>query len=336
MAVRQKICSIFSGVFLLSPLFALPFPLPFPCLWALPENSGFSPSSAFVDGSWPSAAAWSKTPAKSQVSSKSQNSSQSQDSAKSQDSSQFQNSSNSQISAKSQDSTKARLPAKAQLQRALVVKQLENTAGHFQIYLTKEAIRIDGFQGQASIIAKAPSWEVVSFNKEGFRYVMPLAAWRRTGLGANATDLRPYFAEDQKVNRSELSAFGRKAVCYSRRLRFFDASRRRAQAQNKQTSEAGQIRLSLIADIDLSDGAQNVLRGFYKLPDYKGLPVSFSVESNKQKEEFYFTTESFKYEQIDPAIFQEPKGLRAAQSINRVFFGKATEDLIMEFCSERK
>jgi hypothetical protein len=117
------------------------------------------------------------------------------------------------------------LPAKAQLQRALVVKQLENTAGHFQIYLTKEAIRIDGFQEQASIIAKAPSWEVVSFNKEGFRYAMPLAAWRRTGLGANATDLRPYFAEDQKVNRSELSAFGRKVVCYSRRLRFFDASR---------------------------------------------------------------------------------------------------------------
>jgi hypothetical protein len=332
MAVRQQICSLLSGVFLLSPLFALPFP----CLCALPENSGFSPFSAFVDGSWPSAAAWSKTPAKSQVSSKSQNSSQSQDSAKSQDSSQFQNSSKSQDSAKSQISAKALLPAKAQLQRALVVKQLENTAGHYQIYLTKEAIRIDGFQGQASIIAKAPSWEVVSFNKEGFRYVMPLAAWRRTGLGANATDLRPYFAEDQKVNRSELSAFGRKAVCYSRRLRFFDASRRGAQAQNKQTSEAGQIRLSLIADIDLSDGAQNVLRGFYKLPDYKGLPVSFSVESNKQKEEFYFTTESFKYEQIDPAIFQEPKGLRAAQSINRVFFGKATEDLIMEFCNERK
>lgn len=302
MAVRQKICSLLSGVFLISPLFALPFP----CLWALPENSGFSAYSAFADGSWPSAAAWSKAPAKSQN------------------------------SAKSQISTKAQLPAKAQLQRALVVKQLENTAGRFQIYLTKEAIRIDGFQEQASIIAKAPSWEVVSFNKEGFRYVMPLAAWRRTGLGANATDLRPYFAEDQKVNRSDQSAFGRKVVCYSRRLRFLDASKGGAQAQAKQSSEAGQIRLSLIADIDLSDGAQEVLRGFYKLPNYKGLPVSFSVESNKQKEEFYFTTESFSYEQIDPAIFLEPKGLKAAQSINRVFFGKATEDLIMEFCNERK
>lgn len=300
MAVRQQICSLLSGVFLLSPLLGLLCPL------SLPENSGFSAHSAFADGSWLTAAAWSKSPAKSQDSSQSQN------------------------------STKALLPAKAQLQRALVVKQLENTAGHYQIYLTKEAIRIDGFQGQASIIAKAPSWEVVSFNKEGFRYVMPLAAWRRTGLGANATDLRPYFADEQKVNRSDQSAFGRKVVCYSRRLRFLDASRRGAQAQNKQTSEAGQIRLSLIADLDLSDGAQNVLRGFYKLPDYKGLPISFSVESNKQKEEFHFTTESFSYEPIDPAIFQEPKGLRAAQSINRVFFGKATEDLIMEFCNERK
>ncbi|MBX9939301.1 MAG: hypothetical protein K2Y32_08620 [Candidatus Obscuribacterales bacterium] len=225
--------------------------------------------------------------------------------------------------------------AKPKLVRALVTKQLENTAGHFQIYLTKDAIRIDGFLSQASIIAKAPSWEVVSFNKEGFRYAMPLAAWRRTGLGANATDLRPYFADDLKVERSEQSAYGHKVVCFSRRLRFLEYSKQSKQGQAG-AGEVGQIRLRLATDVDLSEGAQDVLRGFFKLPNYKGIPLSFSVESKNRKEEFHFSTESLKYEQIDPAIFVEPKGLKSAKSINRIFFGKATEDLILEFCNERK
>lgn len=314
MAVRHQLSCLLAGVGLLSPLFLPPIslrsapPAPLSCSSGLVSylNSfnSFSPSS----------------PGKSAGSS---------GFGSTCEGAGFLGLSSSSIAAWGSPSTKPKLV------RALVTKQLENTAGHFHIYLTKEAIRIDGFQGQASIIAKAPSWEVVSFNKEGFRYAMPLVAWRRTGLGANATDLRPYFAGDLKVERSDLSAYGHKVVCYSRRLRFIESSKP-SKPGNAGAGEVGQIRLRLVTDVDLSEGAQEVLRGFFKLPNFKGLPVSFSVESNRQKEEFQFSTESLKYEQIDPSIFLEPKGLKPAKSINRVFFGKATEDLIMEFCNERK
>lgn len=222
------------------------------------------------------------------------------------------------------------LPARA-AEKTLPVwllKQSDYTAGRYSLYVGDEAVRLEGFCGRACVVARAPKWEVVAFNKDGYYFPMTLDYWSKVGLGGNVSDLRVIFKDLSRAKTSKTSMFQLPCVRVEKRVRFVGDDNAFSNKPGKFVEE-GTLAMTLTSDVKLSREAMTFVRGVYKTPPLGGFLLSFS-RGNLKSEESVLRTESIKLEKAPLSLFMVPAGLKQAKTLNTIMYGKEAEDLMLD------
>ncbi|HNH75815.1 MAG TPA: hypothetical protein PLF23_18665 [Candidatus Obscuribacter sp.] len=209
-----------------------------------------------------------------------------------------------------------------------LLKQTDYAAGRYSLYVGDEAVRLEGFCGRACVVARAPKWEVVAFNRDGYYYPMTLEYWNKVGLGGNASDLRVIFKDLSRAKTSKTVMFKLPCLRVEKRVRFVGEDNAFS-TMPRNSVEEGTLAMTLTSDLKLSREALMFVRGVYKIPPTGGFLLSFS-RGNMKKEESVLRTESITMEKAPLSLFAVPGRLKLAKTLNSIIYGKEAEDMMLD------
>lgn len=214
-----------------------------------------------------------------------------------------------------------------------VYKQKDFTAGEFTVYVSSKYARCDAMRNHGVILAQAPNWDILLYNKDGECFAVPRKIWVRDGLGSSTGDLRVYFGGLKPGDLQPTKYQGYPAVKVERDLKVDHdlvltgsepggEKRRHEQRLNHVTIVAGTKALGA--------GPLDFYCGMLKVPPV-GLPL-YSLDRCEPGgvTRWSIRTISISRQELPVSFFAAPPHLKQAATIGKVIYGSATEDILLQ------
>lgn len=212
-----------------------------------------------------------------------------------------------------------------------VLKQRDYKLGAFTVYLGEKHARVDCMNGKCTIIATAPTWNVVVFNKDKQYFPINRRDWHATGLKGMARSMREFF-DPTNHSLTRVKFLGRNAIQTSRSVGFardsFDLAFR---VNNKRTKQAGKRHVTYVgsSDFNFSKDIAEFVEGFYLMPPNARVLLSTVSEIGGEKVSA-FVTYSIEKKKCPESLFKIPSGLKKVYSVSAVATGRDMEGVLLE------
>lgn len=213
----------------------------------------------------------------------------------------------------------------------LELQQLHRLYGRLTVSIIPSAVSIVSRDKDFGWICKAPSWDVVAYNKvRKIYYVYPYKTWRQNGIKtALSMENNDQFLHWPLILDSKQKYAGLDSIAYD----LPNSSR------STLTTGASIGKLCVAERPGLDPNVVQSLSALYDLPQAKGIPLLFSraygghgfgfgLNYNKQRQQSvtWISTSSSKIREIDPARFVIPKGNKAASDSEVLMRSNEVED----------
>lgn len=214
-----------------------------------------------------------------------------------------------------------------------VYKQKDFTAGEFTVYVSSKYARCDAMRNRGIILAQAPNWDILLYNKDGECFGVPRKIWVRDGLGSSTGDLRVYFGGLKPGDLQPTKYQGFPAVKVERDLKV-DHDMLLTGSEpggEKRHHEQRMSHVSIVAGTKaLGAGPLDFYCGMLKVPPV-GLPL-YSLERREPggRTRWSIRTESISKQELPVSFFMPPPNLKQAATIGKVIYGSATEDILLQ------
>jgi len=201
-----------------------------------------------------------------------------------------------------------------------VLKQHDMYFGNFVTYLGTSGVKFVFPKYKIEIVAKSPSWKVLSYNQSNNAAVeMSLEDWRRAGLSRfgrlnfmNIGTTQNSFDKNFNVNvvtvrhsTMENSGFAISA--------FYRTKSRETKITAKE--------LTYTQDIPISQKSHEVLAGLLKTPPEFKLPLFYNWIDEKGRKLPVWTTDSIERKHLSSAIFKYPTKYKLTKDQDEVVLG---------------
>ncbi len=229
------------------------------------------------------------------------------------------------------------MPASAAQVEAWEVQQHTDHFGPTTMLLTPDAVKYITNGGNLVIIARAPTWKVIAYNKpENLALETPIDAWPGNGLKmfkakTEMLDVKPTTIMDPvlkiHVLQKELPQSGP-----------FYGSNDPAIFRAAEKKQLLSIRLRLATNIPLNDQQKKVLHGLYSLPYCGGFPLELATLTTDGGATYIYRTTSMAKKQVDSSIFNYPVGYKTSKDRFAVYVTtkqkKRLEDFLDAFTDD--
>lgn len=206
---------------------------------------------------------------------------------------------------------------------AMKLSQIHNFMGKFDVYVSKNGIRVENTsQLKFILVATAPDWNVTIYRMDDKTY------WRESLAELEDTGLFSGFLFTKKERYVNPRYFRHSKM----NLNGFIIDR--------MTSQASTIK-TMRMPANMPKQIERILYAVYKLPTNGGIPVGFAAvhvtsdflqgTPNKGRMEYYLDTSKMANVSVSSSMFRPPAGLTRAPSLRDVASGKSakahTEDV---------
>lgn len=215
----------------------------------------------------------------------------------------------------------------------IVLRQHDYKLGEFTIYLGNKHVRVNCMNGKCSVIASAPDWNVVVFNKDKQYFPVDRASWHKTGLKGITRSIREFF--DVKIHPPvKVKFLGREAIQSSRVVRTksadsFDIAFRSKPKRNPNAGSGRKVTYIASSDFKLNKDVAAFVEGFYLTAPHARVLLSTVSESSGETTSG-FNTHAIEHKKFPMSFFKVPGGLKKAYSISAVAAGLDLEGVLME------
>lgn len=218
----------------------------------------------------------------------------------------------------------------------LVLKQRDEKIGQLTVYLSKDFARVDLMNGQATIVAKAPSWNVSIRNRDKKVVRVTQDIWHQKGLHPLVNDKRKFVKKPGGQLRKTIW-HGRPAVTFSRKGKTEDSQMEVAFQirEKKKNSERMIVTYVASSNLGLSRAASAFSEGLYLMPPGASVLLESNAAINNCMEH-RFTTRSIEKTRVPISITDEPAGLTRAASVTEVLVGKGMEEMMLNFSGSKQ
>ncbi len=217
-------------------------------------------------------------------------------------------------------------------ENCIVLRQHDYKLGEVTIYLGDKHVRVNCMNGKCSIVAAAPDWNVVVFNKDKQYVAVDRADWHESGLKGVTRSIRQFF-DIKKQTLVKINHMGHASIQSSRSVRgkladSFDIAFR---SNPKRNLTAAKRKVTYIASSDfrLNKEIAEFVEGFYLTAQNARVLLSTISESAGDKTSS-FNTHSIEQKKFPTSFFKVPGGLKKAYSISAVAAGLDVEGVLME------
>jgi hypothetical protein len=198
-------------------------------------------------------------------------------------------------------------------ERAVELKQTHYFLGTHDVFVAKDAVRMENLSGfRYIIVSRAPDWRINVFRNDDKTYFSEsLAEYAETGLVSDfLVSRRNHFLDPQKYIQTPILFLGRKAM----------SANGNGHAYKYLPAEKGTP-----TQIDL------IIHSTYKLSTWGGLPLEETGVSNtydhffgqkKNHHQVYLQTSAIKTVSVSPDFFDMPKNFIRAKSLREVISGE--------------
>ncbi|CAN5706430.1 hypothetical protein BH10CYA1_BH10CYA1_05970 [soil metagenome] len=221
-------------------------------------------------------------------------------------------------------------PASAAQVEAWEIRQHTDHFGLTTMLLTPDAVKYVSNNGSLVIIARAPTWKVVAFNKpENLALEMSLDSWPANGMKMfkAKTDLltaKPttYFDPALKIRvlQREVPLSGP-----------FYGSNDPAIFRAAEKKQLKSIYLRLATHIPLNDQQKKVLQGLYTLPYCGGFPIELATLTTDGGVTYIYRTSSIAKKQVDTSTFTYPVGYKTTKDRLAVYVTTKQKKRLADF-----
>ncbi len=218
-------------------------------------------------------------------------------------------------------------------ENCLVLRQHDYKLGEFTVYLGEKHVRVNCMNGKCSVIAAAPDWNVVVFNKDKQFFPVDRAAWHETGLKGITRSIREFY-DVKKHPPVKVKFLGHDAIQTSRTLRTkhtdsFDIAFRSKPKRNPNAGGGRKVTYIASSDFKLNKDVAAFVEGFYLTAPHARVLLSTVSESSGDTTSG-FNTHAIEQKKFPLSFFKVPSGLKKAYSISAVAAGLDVEGVLME------
>jgi hypothetical protein len=216
----------------------------------------------------------------------------------------------------------------------LKLDQQSCTRGKMNVYISKNAIFIDGARSGYSIVCKAPDWKLVIYSPVSKRfYEADRKSWMHTSP-VNLMDLLSTKINTMKVSDCKQEKFLKHNVTV---MKMFQTTDKHLRDSVVQTShERGFYYVT--DDFKVEKPIGDVIVWLYKLPPYapaRGVPLKFTYIDNSRKIFTSLNTLSIEQVKFDTKKLSVPAGYERASSEALVLVDKGGEGALEELWGVR-
>ncbi len=218
-------------------------------------------------------------------------------------------------------------------ENCLVLRQHDYKLGEFTIYLGDKHVRVNCMNGKCSVIAAAPDWNVVVFNKDKQYFPVDRISWHETGLKGITRSIREFF-DVKRHPPVKVKFLGHDAIQSSRTVRTkyadsFDIAFRSDPKRNQNAGAGRKVTYIASSDFKLNKDVAAFVEGFYLTEPHARVLLSTVSESSGETTSG-FNTHAIEQKKYPVSFFKVPAGLKKAYSISAVAAGLDMEGVLME------
>jgi hypothetical protein len=213
-----------------------------------------------------------------------------------------------------------------------VLKQRDYKLGAFTVYLGEKRARVDCMNGKCTIVAAAPTWDVVLFNKDKQYFLVDRKSWREAGLKNMTRSIRELF-DPRHHTLTKVKCLGRDSIKTSRIVRNYKRDSLdiafRSKPNQKKINGGRTVTYTASSDFKFNKAIADFVEGFYlTLPSARVL-LSTVTEIDGDKSAS-FVTYSIEKKSYPESFFAIPGGLKKVYSISAVATGQDVEGVLLE------
>ena len=216
-------------------------------------------------------------------------------------------------------------------ENCLVLKQRDYKLGGFTVYLGEKRARVDCMNGKCTIIATAPTWDVVVYNKDKQYFPISRKDWHATGLKGMARSMKEFF-DPKRYAITKVKFLGHDSIQTTRSVGFgrdsFDLAFR---VNAKRAKQQGRRKVTYVgsSDFKFSNEVADFVEGFYLTPPRARVLLS-TVSAIGDEKVATFVTYSIEKKRCRENLFKVPSGLKKVYSVSAVATGRDMEGVLLE------